>query len=344
MLSKPCDITALIFSHSRKDMVMDALNSALNQKYQAGKVEIILVRSYHDEKIEEFTKSKGIVDLYEEEASLGKKICKGLKHANGSAVAMMDDDDYWTKDHLEMAAKHLSNEQVGYYHNTQTFVDEEKNTLPESVIFKAIKNSEKLGLFVFSKDSDKNRLSYLYNTFPDFNLSSMVFRTSLLKINMKLIAEFDTALDTLLFYLVLSSGKKMVLEPARTTFYRVHNRNVSTISLSDKSQHLKKIASFQLRRKNAYCTMQNHFAKIGDSIVSNIIRPLCSGLGIISLVLGNNGDRIKMAGFLWGYIRNSRMRLLLFRLDFLFYGLYYLLSPKLSIGRYAKRQFDEPRN
>lgn len=330
-------ITVMVLSHNRKHLVIDALKSAISQDYPTEKIQILLVKSYRDHKVDNFAMSNGVEILNENAKSLGVKIGKGLEKAVGNYIAFLDDDDFWKPDKLKRAAEFVNQGRFSYYHSNQEFVDENGIALDRDSILKEVDEMDKAGVLKFNKKDPKQVLNRLFSLNPDFNSSSMVVKKSALLKHKELIESFDTALDTLIFYLSLAAGGDIVLDNEKKTYYRLHNRNVSSAGSKEECEEIKRIRDFADRRQAAFCRMRNVFREMGETTVAQLLEPMCHGLKIMSLVMGNKGNRRSILKDLSAYLRHTNKSLMLFRKDFLYYGLIYLFSPSICRNTYDKK-------
>lgn len=329
--------TVVVISYSRKEFIMDALKSVANQDFPKESVELIVIKNYIDEHIDEYIGSINGRSIYSRNKSLGRKIKESLEVASGKYIAFMDDDDYWNEGRLTQAFNYLNSGDFCYYHTNQIFIDVDGRPIGVEKEPAETKAMDQAGLLCINKFSEWRKLGVLYSINPDFNLSSMIFETKVLSNYKELIYSFDTALDSLLFYIAMSTGKDMLFDPARMTYYRQHRKNVSVLSKEVSYGEVKKIIDFSNRRANAFRVIVNSLRPTEDQKVYRFIIPIHLGLSIINMTMENSGTRLRMLILLFRYIINSHIGLLKFRKDFLYYGINYLVSPKLSQSKYYKR-------
>lgn len=83
--------------------------------------------------------------------------------------------------------------------------------------------------------------------------------------------------------------------------------------------------------------MRNVFREMGETTVVQLLEPMCHGLKIMSLAMGNKGIRRSVLKDLSAYLRHTNKSLMLFRKDFLYYGLIYLFPPSICRNTYDKK-------
>ena len=96
-------VSAVILTHNRKQLVLRAIDSVLNQSFM--NIECIVVDDASDDGTkEELSIRKDIIYIYiPKEESQGGNYARnvGINAAKGKYVAMLDDDDYWLPTKIE---------------------------------------------------------------------------------------------------------------------------------------------------------------------------------------------------------------------------------------------------
>lgn len=85
--------SVVIIAYKRKEYLINAVNSVLNQKYPSEFTEIIVVKSFQDVKIDQFLLEKQIKSIYTESKSIGKKFALGFEICRGDIICLLEDDD-----------------------------------------------------------------------------------------------------------------------------------------------------------------------------------------------------------------------------------------------------------
>jgi len=76
-------ISVIITAYNRKEFLLDAFNSALNQTLGRDKYEIIVTKNFTDNKMDSYIERNCGKLVFFEEGSMGEQIADALKYAKG---------------------------------------------------------------------------------------------------------------------------------------------------------------------------------------------------------------------------------------------------------------------
>lgn len=327
------EISVVIISNSRKEYVLDAFKSVLMQDFDRDSYEIIVVKGYEDETVDEFLKKNDAKIILEEGDKLGIKIASGIASAKGRIISLMDDDDQWVINKLSEVHSTFLDPKVVYYNNSQIFVDSNLQPLDQGMIPIEVRNIQIIKQLRISNRSNMADLGLVYRTYGDFNSSSISIRRSFIKNFIEFIQSTSGALDSLLFYLCLSSGKDLIVDNKRLTIYMKHIGNIT----GRHSTTRKGNNPFSVRQWKGFGDIVKHISSIGDTITLKIIKPVYFGLGIVAQVESNAFSRRGMLKLVLPYLINCNRYILLARKDFLFYGVLGTISPRFCKKIYYDR-------
>ena len=184
-------ISVIITSHNRKEYLLDAIKSVLNQTLDKNYYEIIIVKNFEDSIIDKFIEENNIKNILTDKISLSGKIVEALKICNNDIISFLDDDDLFFNNKLEIVNKIFENKDIAYYHNSEQSID----------------------------DNNKE-LNFAYNSL-DFNMSSISIRKEI--INENTLSKVTHSIDTLMYLFSVNSNKKVYLDKKVLTYYRIHN-------------------------------------------------------------------------------------------------------------------------
>ncbi len=212
-------ITVLIRAYNRKEFLIKAVDSALNQTLNNKYYEIIVVKNWNDETIDGYLYSKGVKAIFKEGIA-GSLIMEGLKNSTGNVVCFLDDDDRFMNTKLESVYRKFSEvKNLTYYHNAINPVTE-----------------------------DGSPANFKHDTI-DFGMSNI----SILKIavNYDIIGRISFFQDVTLFSLALNYGGKLIDDKTPLTFYLLHSSVSNFENMSFEEYKIKSYKAYQNYLKNA---------------------------------------------------------------------------------------------
>ena len=220
-------ISVVVFDYNRKDFIRDVVASIIEDARDID-VEILVVKSYVDENIDNFLAQNNIrfFNLLENNKQSDYIKC-AIEQSNGDVLVFHDDDDQFTHEKIKYLYKIFSEHRdLGYYHNNYDTIDQKGNI---------VKNKNyKTPTFnpVYIKDKEKSlyfndRIKFLLKVKPDFNSSSIAIRKSIIK-NFKQNYDFNVRPDTFIMIAGLVSELSLFFDNKILTHYRIYGNNVST--------------------------------------------------------------------------------------------------------------------
>ncbi len=184
-------ISVIITAHNRKEFLLGAIKSALNQTLNKKYYEIIVIKNFEDSIIDKFIEENNIKNVLSDKISLSGKIVEALNICNNDIISFLDDDDLFFNNKLEVVSKIFENKDIVYYHNSEQTID----------------------------DNNK-KLNFVYDS-PDFNMSSISIRKEI--INENILSRVTHSIDTLMYLFSINSNKNVYLDKNVLTYYRMHN-------------------------------------------------------------------------------------------------------------------------
>jgi len=214
-------ISVIITAYNRKEFLLDAFNSALNQTLSRDKYEIIVTKNFRDSKIDTYIKKNGGKLVFFEEGGIGEQIVDALKYAMGEVICFLEDDDLFTKEKLKTIYSLMQDmhDKICYIHNNMCYIDGNGNQ---------IKN-EKYGNLetkILVRDIDKSKKFRI----PSVNTSAVSVKKELLIRNKSIIKALSKIIagpDTFYYFVALDSNCDILAIPDKLTKYRIHGSNIS---------------------------------------------------------------------------------------------------------------------
>jgi len=221
-------ITVILLDYNRKEFLLDAFNSALNQTLDRSKYEIIVTKNFRDSKIDSYIKKNGGKLVFFGRGSYGEQIADALKYAKGEVICFLEDDDLFMKEKLEYIYNaFLENKNLVYVNNARIYID-----VKGSHLNKSPSKFEKREKDVIIKDFDKKTVTLLriwQYTNPWGNPSSISIRKIILKRFIDALYSVKFAPDLFYYFVSLISGDLLISNQALTK-YRVHESTSNSIT------------------------------------------------------------------------------------------------------------------
>lgn len=255
-------VSILITAYNRKEYLLSAIQSALNQDFEKSNYEIIVVKNFEDNEIDKYISSHGVKSIISNHEEVGLMLADGIENCKGDVICFLDDDDIFTERKLSTIYKIFSyDSEVTYVHNQQVFIDVYGDERPEYISKKKIPRPS-----TFENTSFKNvlKISREFEILPDylwFNLSSVSIRRNVIIFYLSYLANLKGHTDDFLFFSAFSFQKKsrLVILIDALTKYRNH---------SSATNVFKKISSNERRKRRA--KMYTFFADSTRLIISMV--------------------------------------------------------------------------
>ena len=194
-------ITVIITAYDRKELIIRDIKSVLNQSISNNGYELIVVKNYNDKIIDGYIEKNGIKNIYSKDKSLGGKLAEAIKVSTGEIITFLEDDDAFALGKLEYVhSLFTNNKNLVYYHNSYTPVN------------------------------GKYSITEYANSLPDFNMSFIAIKKEI--INVDEIFGITDSIDTFMYLSAVESGKFLIINRKKLTFYMVHS-SASNIFLRD---------------------------------------------------------------------------------------------------------------
>jgi len=220
-------ISVIITAYNRKEFLLDAFNSALNQTLDRSKYEIIVTKNFRDSKIDSYIKKNGGKLVFFEKGNYGEQVADALKYARGQVICFLEDDDLFMKEKLEYVYNvFLENKNLVYVNNARVYIDDRGGRLNKSP-----SKFEKREKDVIIKDFSKKPVVLLriqQYTDPWHNPSSIAIRKVILKSFRNGLYSVKFAPDLFYYFISLISGDLLISNQVLTK-YRVHESTSNSI-------------------------------------------------------------------------------------------------------------------
>lgn len=246
-------IGIVITAYNRKEFLLNAINSAVNQTLDKKHYEIIVVKNFTDDSIDTFNDKHHIKSVLMD-GTIGEFLHSGISASAGDIISFLDDDDLFTEDKLEVVYnKFKDNDNVCYYHNYHTTVNEDYQEF-ESKVGKGVA----------------------------FNISSISVRKSIL--NLDNVKKIHYHQDVFMYLSSLESHKKVIIGKEKLTSYMLHN-SISHIETDDVKEFTKRRNENSEFEKKEFVLFNNMFV---SKDVKNCIKQRITHLEIVDYIFGGD--------------------------------------------------------
>jgi glycosyltransferase involved in cell wall biosynthesis len=215
-------ISVVITCHQRKEFLIEAIDSVLNQSISKTKYEILLVIDFVDKEIEDYCRKSGVIIIYDPRIGIGVKMAIGIEKAKGEIICFLNDDDKFLPRKLELILKYFkSYPEIAYLHNNYLSIDKFSHSLNR------IRISDLDRVQLIDNSAPKNWIVQGFKNNLMFNDSCICIRRDSFLQHIELLTNIYGNQDNILFYLGLNSGRKLMFIPEKLTLFRVHETNTS---------------------------------------------------------------------------------------------------------------------
>ncbi len=199
-------ISVIIVAYNRKEFLTNAIKSALNQTLDKKYYEIIVIKNFLDDSIDNFILENNIKGIISKENSLGGKLIEALNIATGTIISFLEDDDLFSNNKLEIVNNKFTKiRNLCYYHNDNIPVSKDYNR----------------------KDMTQNKEIW-------FNLSSISIEKHIINVNNILKENFS--MDHFMYIQALESNKKIIKGKEKLTYYMEHQGSSSELITNNLNQ------------------------------------------------------------------------------------------------------------
>ena len=223
-------ISVIITAFNRKEYLIKAVRSVLDQTLSREHFEIIVTKNFVDIEIDKFLQESQVRVINDPVEGLGKRIASALRETKGDIISFLEDDDLFQSNKLQEVIREFSrNPKLGFFHDAYLNMDFEGNHLTKSML----PNTK--SILVFNGGNLTCRDILLMHRLSGAGHNSCIsIRRTLVFSHIEKLKLIKGAVDAFLFYLSIQSDYQIIISPQVMTIYRVHNSvGVSTNSNFD---------------------------------------------------------------------------------------------------------------
>lgn len=214
-------ISVIVVAYDRKEYLQDAIRSVLRNSLNPSLYEIIVVKNYVDQKIDEFlseVKEVAIKNIFTEEKSLISKFLVGGSASRGKVLCFLEDDDLFAKNKLSIIYNIFEHNAIGYCHNEFLQIDRDGNIISQE------KYQVKLhGIKIVSPDQVNKNIPFLLNHGYHNNSCISIKKDLFMKYQDEIYLSGTNWVDLLMLFISAVSEESLIILQEALTLYRVHN-------------------------------------------------------------------------------------------------------------------------
>lgn len=265
-------ISVIVIAFDRKEYILEAVKSVLNQSLDRSKYEILVIKNYTDDSIDDFLCSNNVINIYSDDVSYESKLAYGIEKAVGKIVCFLDDDDMFLPNKLEnIYSIFKENPNTVFVRNGTLNIS---NTIPEfsdiDIVKTQAKDDKVNKIKIGSIDSVRN----VYDIIRKHGIahtSSISIKKDFYMTSTHSITVSDNLVETFLLFWAISRGSEdnvLVFIDKELTMYRIHDswtqssigsgiRSFSMKSLQLSNQGIETLERFKIIF-NSNVTLKNY--------------------------------------------------------------------------------------
>lgn len=326
------EVSVIITAHNRRDHILDAVKSVVDQSTNVpNMVEIIVVKDFEDESIDAFLFENKVEVIYKE-GSLGGMLYEGISKSHGDLISFLDDDDMFFKDKLVRIISLFRKYPDAFLisNRYKSFNTSESRTQLDM-------DDTPVEIFSTSKLLAKDIIK-LINDRIDFNLSSISIRRTLIENYMEKLRELKGGPDTFFFLIALDKRSDIIRVNRQLTSYRV--RNIS----NSKESFIKNDLGVMQERAVFMCEMLKPFTRSKNRVCVNVARYLYEDWRVTQQLLNQSGSRKSFMKLLAYRPRSAKLTFSPYYVLKSLLLVVYLLSPRLGLSFYRVLKNNQSRS
>ncbi len=235
--SKKPYISVIIRAYNRKEYLLEAFKSAINQTLDRDKYEIIVSKNFKDRDLDNYIRKNNGKLIYFKERNMGKHLANEIQYAQGEVICFLDDDDLFSKHKLKFVYSTFNkNKNICYLHNYEYFINDKGKILNINLNKYKINKS----FLLSNKDKQKLKLIRIEQDYdPIFNMSSISVKKDSLVNYLGYIKKLTGNQDGFIYFIALNSKMDLYLCNKKLTYYRIHTS--TSMDLTNYTNYKKKI-------------------------------------------------------------------------------------------------------
>lgn len=232
-------MSVLITCYNRKEFIVRAIESVLNQTIDRSAYEIIVSKNYKDAEIDDFLIKNHCKIIFDERSGIGVRLAGLIRAAESEILVFLEDDDYFKENKLEEIFNIFKDPEVNYVNNAYLTIDYNGNNLSTDH-----NHAQKNALKVPTPVSNFRIMRKLFKKKIYFSMSNISVRRFIVSEYIGDLSKIRVTPDFFMFITALQSKGILIYYPATLTFWRLHSS--TSVASGPRDEFLKKRRDFWL--------------------------------------------------------------------------------------------------
>jgi glycosyltransferase involved in cell wall biosynthesis len=219
-------ISVIVTAYNRRKYLLEALKSAIYQTLDRNMYEIIVIKNFEDDVIDEFMRQNSIKNIISSGIE-GYYPFLALENANGEILVFLDDDDIINKNKLQIVYDTFQDKNIGYMHNNYNVL------IGDNIIHDNLINAPHYKTVRIKNESKLDKLYFLEKILAYQNNSCISIRKTVLEIGKEYLKKQVANIDRFLYLTAVLSEFDLYIDERTLTTYRIHENQTSALNDQD---------------------------------------------------------------------------------------------------------------
>lgn len=243
-------ISIIITAYNRRKYLLESIKSALNQTLDRSMFEIIVIKNFEDDIIDEFIRKNSIKDIISSGIE-GYYPFLALQNTEGEILVFLDDDDLMDKHKLQIVYDIFQDKKIGYFHNNYNVL------IGDNIIHDKLINAPHYKTVRVKNESKLSRLYFLEKILAYANNSCISIRKIVLEKQKEYLEKQIANIDRFLYLTAVLSEFDLYIDERILTTYRIHEKQTSALNDRDINTLVKRKLDFINKSIPAFENMCN---------------------------------------------------------------------------------------